>query len=71
DGRIDYQRGASGFPTEQDAIDAYVADYESVFDYYSLGTDWRNAEVDVNYEDQTYNKNAGNKQIDLSLRGGQ
>ncbi len=70
DGRIDYQRGVSGFPTEQDAIDAYVADYESVFDYYSLGTDWRNAEVDVNYEDQAYNKNAGNKQIDLSLRGG-
>jgi len=70
DGRIDFQEGVSGYPTEQAAIDDYVAFYESLIDFYSLGTDWRNAAVDVNYEDQVFNKNAANKQLDLSARGG-
>src|SRR5690606_28937704 len=70
DGKIDFRDGVTGYPSEQAAIDDYVSFYESFIDYYSLGTDWRNAEVDVNYEDQLFNKNAGNKQFDLSVRGG-
>ncbi len=70
DGRTDFVNNVSGYPSEQAAIDDYLASYESVLDFYSLGTDWRNAEVDVNYEDQVFKKNAGNKQVDLSLRGG-
>ena len=70
DGRIDFQQGVSGYPSEQAAIDDYVAFYESLMESYSLGTDWRNGEVDVNYEDQVYNKNAANTLIDLSARGG-
>ena len=70
DGRIDFQQGVSGYPSEQAAIDDYVAFYESLMESYSLGTDWRNGEVDVNYEDQVYNKNAVNKLLDLSARGG-
>ena len=67
DGRIDFQQGVSGYPSEQAAIDDYVAFYESLMESYSLGTDWRNAEVDVNYEDQVYNKNAANN-TDRSFR---
>lgn len=70
DGRIDFREGVSGYPTEQAAIDDYVAFYESLMELYSLGTDWRNAAVDVNYEDQVYRKNALNRQVDLSARGG-
>lgn len=70
DGRIDFRDGVSGYATEQAAIDDYVSFYESLMEQYSLGTDWRNAAVDVNYEDQVYKKNALNKQLDLSARGG-
>lgn len=59
------------YDSEQEAIDDYVNFYEKeILDFYSLGTDWRNSEVDVNWEDQQYRKNAMNQQYDLSVRGG-
>ena len=36
----------------------------------SNGTDWRNGEVDTNWEDQVYNDNATNHRVDLSASGG-
>ena len=74
DARLDFASGTSGFATEQEAIDYYISDpndgIEGLLDFYSLGTDWRNGETDVNYEDQVYNKNALSKTLDLSARGG-
>ena len=75
DAKFDYANGVglfTGVPyaTEQAAIDDYVGYINSKFDQLSLGTDWRNAAVDVNYEDQQYRKTANSSQIDLSARGG-
>lgn len=71
DGRIDFANNVSGYPTEQAAIDDYVGFVESNYlEPLSLGTDWRNGEVDVSYEDEQYRKNALAKQLDLSVRGG-
>lgn len=70
DGRYDFQNGITGYPTEQAAIDDYLAYYNGRMERLSLGTDWRNGEVDVNYEDQQYRKDAFGSQIDLSVRGG-
>ncbi len=71
DGKYDFANNVSGFGSEQEAIDFY---YNYIKDNYldplSLGTDWQNAAVDVNYEDQQYRKNALSRQVDLSLRGG-
>src|SRR5262249_50181150 len=45
--------------------------YESeVLDVYSLGTDWKNAEVNTDWQSQLYNHNAQNKQVNLSATGG-
>jgi TonB-dependent starch-binding outer membrane protein SusC len=71
DGRYDFQNGISGYATEEAAINDYISYVETnVLDYYSLGTDWRTAEVDVNWEDKLFRKNAMNLQYDLSVRGG-
>jgi len=72
DGRQDFLTDNSGnFATVEDAIADYISYYENeVIDFYSLGTDWRNAAVDVNWEDQQYRKNAFSQQYDLSVRGG-
>jgi TonB-dependent starch-binding outer membrane protein SusC len=72
DARIDFtDPGGTTYSTEQEAIDDYTAFYEAeVMDAFALGTDWRNNAVDVNWEDQQYNKNANANQVDISLRGG-
>jgi TonB-dependent starch-binding outer membrane protein SusC len=71
DGKIDFANGISGYPTEQAAIDDYVGFIEDNYlEPLSLGTDWRNAAVDVNYENEQYRKNALSRQLDLSVRGG-
>lgn len=71
DGKYDFANNISGFTSEQEAIDFY---YNYIKDNYldplSLGTDWQNAAVDVNYEDEQYRKNALSRQVDLSVRGG-
>ncbi len=72
DGRYEFNNGnPDEYETEQDAIDAYVDYYETeILDAYSLGTDWRNNEVNTNWEDQQFRKNALNQQYDISVRGG-
>jgi TonB-linked SusC/RagA family outer membrane protein len=74
DAKIDFANGVGAlgvvYATEQEAIDDYVAFIETRFDRLALGTDWRNAEVDVNYEDQLYRSTANASQVDLSVRGG-
>lgn len=71
DGKYDFANNVSGFATEQEAIDSYVnRRIDNILDPLSLGTDWRNAAVDENWEDQQYNKNAPARQLDLSMRGG-
>jgi TonB-linked SusC/RagA family outer membrane protein len=58
------------YETLDAALTDYKADYESLLDYYSLGTDWRNAEVNTNWTDLLYTKNAQTNQVDLSAYGG-
>ena len=70
DAKFDFANGITGYPTEQAAIDDYVDFINSRFEELSLGTDWRNGAVDVNYEDQQFRKTANASQIDLSARGG-
>ncbi|RYF44789.1 MAG: SusC/RagA family TonB-linked outer membrane protein, partial [Chitinophagaceae bacterium] len=72
DGRIDFRDGVSGYPTEQAAIDDYISFYTStdVIGRYALGTDYLNNEVNTNWEDQLYRKNATSQQVDLALSGG-
>ena len=70
DGKTDFEQGLSGFPTEQSAIDAYLGIFEGFLDDISLGTDWRNGEVDTDWQSQLYNKNANASQADISFSGG-
>jgi TonB-linked SusC/RagA family outer membrane protein len=70
DGRIDYRDNVQGFPTEESAIETYTGIYESILDIFALGTDWKTQEVNTNWEDELYRKNAQSQQVDLSVSGG-
>lgn len=75
DAKFDFANGigvfkGSPYVTEQEALDDYINYIETRFDRLALGTDWRNAEVDVNYEDQQFRNTAAASQVDLSVRGG-
>lgn len=71
DGRIDFKNGYNGFGSEQEAIGAYKAYYESaILDKYALGTDWRNQQVNTNWEDAIYRSVARGNQVNLSASGG-
>jgi TonB-linked outer membrane protein, SusC/RagA family len=71
DGRIDFANGYNGFGTEQEAIDVYKAYYESaILDRYAIGTDWRNQEVNTNWEDAIYRSVARGNQLNLSASDG-
>lgn len=70
DGKLDFANNDSGYPTEQEAIDDYIASVDEYLDFYSLGTDWKTQAVNTNWEDQIYRKNAPSKQINLSASGG-
>lgn len=61
-----------GFPwaSQQEAIDTYLGYVQDNFDYFSAGTDWRNAAVNTNWEDQSYRSNALNSQYEVSVAGG-
>lgn len=59
------------FETLQDAVDYYQAFYyDNILDPFSLGTDWRNQEVNTDWQKLLYNKNAPQRQLDLSASGG-
>lgn len=71
DAEYDFNNDISGYET----LDQAVADYQdfyysNILDYFSLGTDWRNQEVNTNWQDLLYNKNAPSRQVDLSASGG-
>lgn len=71
DGKFDFANGVSGYPTEQAAIDDYVGIIEDNYlDFFALGTDWRNLEVQTDWQKQLYNKNANAIQADLAFSGG-
>ena len=71
DGTYDFVNDYSGYETVEDAIADYKSFYEGqILDYFSLGTDWKTQEVNTNWQDLLYNKNAPSKQIDLSASGG-
>jgi TonB-linked SusC/RagA family outer membrane protein len=71
DGRTDFTQNISGFGTLQDAISAYKSLYEQqILDLYSLGTDWRHAKVNTDWQNLLYRNNAQNRQVNLSATGG-
>ncbi|HTF27498.1 MAG TPA: SusC/RagA family TonB-linked outer membrane protein, partial [Flavitalea sp.] len=70
DGRIDFRDNVSGYPSEQDAIDDYTSFYESLIEDYALGTDFKNYEVNTDWQDQLFRKNATSQQVDVSVSGG-
>ncbi|HNP20943.1 MAG TPA: TonB-dependent receptor [Panacibacter sp.] len=71
DGTYDFKNDLSGYETLDDAVNDYKSFYEgNILDYFSLGTDWKTQEVNTNWQDQLYNKDAMSKQIDLSVTGG-
>src|SRR5438045_7324496 len=57
DATYDFNNGLSGYATLDDAIADYKAFYEdNVLNVYSLGTDWKNAAVNTNWQDLLYTK---------------
>lgn len=71
DGTYDFTNGISGYATVDDAIKDYQAFYEdNVLNVYSLGTDWKNAAVNTNWQKALYHKDAPSDQINLSASGG-
>ncbi|HEV7621107.1 MAG TPA: SusC/RagA family TonB-linked outer membrane protein, partial [Flavisolibacter sp.] len=61
---------AGAFATLQKALDFYKARVESRFTRYSAGnTDWKTGKVDVNWQDQAFQR-APISQYDLNLSGG-
>ena len=70
DGRYDFINYGS-YASEQEAIDVYQQYYiDNFVSPLALGTDWEKGEVDVNWENEQYRKNALSKQLDVSVRGG-
>lgn len=58
------------FTTQEESVAHYRKFYESILNYYSLGTDWRNGKVNTNWQNLLYNSNAPSSQVDLSASGG-
>ncbi len=71
DGTYDFNNNISGFPSVDSAISYYkLGTYEPTLDQFALGTDWRNAAVNTNWQAQSLHKNAPSNQINLSASGG-
>jgi TonB-linked SusC/RagA family outer membrane protein len=74
DATYDFTNGLSGYENLDDAIadyrDIYYPTYGISLDDYALGTDYRNAEVNTDWQSLLYNKNAPSQQVDLSASGG-
>jgi TonB-linked SusC/RagA family outer membrane protein len=70
DAKADYASNPDSYDSEAAAISEYVDEINSYLDYYSLGTDWSKGEVNTNWEDQMFHKNAATKQVSLSASGG-
>lgn len=71
DAEYDFNNDISGYPTLEDAVTDYQNFYyENILDYFSLGTDWRNQEVNTDWQSLLYNNDAPQLQVDLSASGG-
>ncbi len=71
DGQYDFDNDFSGYPTAEDAIADYQQFYKkNILKPYSLGTDYERGEVNTNWQDLLYHKNAPARQVDLSFNGG-
>jgi TonB-dependent starch-binding outer membrane protein SusC len=75
DATYDFNNEIGTFGTVYDNVDDAIADFKSwyednILNYYSLGTDWSKQEVNTNWTDLLYNKNAQTNQVDLSASGG-
>ncbi len=71
DGTYDFVNGNSSFATQEETIQDYRDNvYYPVMDQYALGTDWRNAAVNTNWQDQIYHHNAPTNQLNVSATGG-
>ncbi|MXV51293.1 SusC/RagA family TonB-linked outer membrane protein [Pedobacter sp. HMF7647] len=72
-GKYDFANDIENFgpaANEQEAIDAYTQYLEDNFDAFSAGTDWRNAVVNTNWQDEQFRSSAGNSQYEISATGG-
>ena len=68
--RYDFKNNISGYATEQEALDDYMAYTESRLTRYSAGNDdWRTYKVNTNWQDQAFQR-APMSQYDLSVSGG-
>lgn len=73
DAQYDLDNDISGFSSLEEAIGAYeewYALYGLSLDDLANGTDYRKGEVNTNWQDLLYNKNAVANQINLSASGG-
>ncbi|MEX0661643.1 MAG: TonB-dependent receptor [Balneolaceae bacterium] len=71
-GIYDYNRGGNpyGYPSEEAAYDGEVAWVEGIFDAsLSNGTDWRNREIDTNWQDESF-QDANNTDFNAQVSGG-
>lgn len=68
DAKTSFENGQYG--TIDEAMAVYVGNVESLFDDLSLGTDWKNQEVNTNWEDQAYRKVAKGQGVNISATGG-
>ena len=69
-GRYDFVNGLSGYSSEQEAIDDYVAFAESRMRRYSAGNDdYKTYKVNTDWQDEAFQR-APISQYDLSLSGG-
>ncbi|MEO6548078.1 MAG: TonB-dependent receptor [Ferruginibacter sp.] len=63
--------GSTTAATEQEAVNNFVKYYEDNFlDPLALGTDWKNAKINTDWNQEQFRKNAISRQFDLSVRGG-
>jgi TonB-linked SusC/RagA family outer membrane protein len=72
-GIYDYNRGGNPFnyPSEQAAYDGEVAWFESTYldGFLSNGTDWRNREIDHDWQDESF-QDAHNTDFNVQVSGG-
>ncbi len=69
-GEIEWESAPAEYESRQDAIDTWVGQVNSAFDFYAQGTDWRDLDVNSDWQDRAFNDNAGGLNVDLSARGG-
>ncbi|MCY7409655.1 MAG: TonB-dependent receptor [Chitinophagales bacterium] len=68
-GKYDFANEVSGYATEQEAIDDYLATVHEQFDQLSGGTDWQNNAVNTDWQSLAFQK-ATSRDIHLNFSGG-